>query len=268
MLDTGTAMCLADRRWGLSFISSTAWIRGTNERENFLDAFSILYLTLSTAAHSTSTSPAEATKELSTLYSSLISPSVHSSCLPAYCVSPLLIIITCFLSLLVSLPFTHCLQLHTYSQRGGCMGRKSECERKKEGRERVASICVLSFLFSWARTWVTSSLTCQWKRKNWQIVFPRCYAANCSESQEKAGFDYPSFPILLNYVVLSCSVFSKLNTRNNCDNCLFLNKEPEWVWQFPPNKIPYVLRVKSEYFFVFLGNRSVLMGLYNDRTEK
>lgn len=140
MLDTGTAMGMAGGRWGLSFPSSTAGIRGTNERENFLDAFSILHLTLSTATHSTSTSPAEATKELSTLYSSLIFLPVHSSCPPAYCVSPLLIIITCFLSLLVSLPFTHCLQLHTYSQRGGREGGggtgwKSECVRKKEGRE-------------------------------------------------------------------------------------------------------------------------------------
>lgn len=112
------------------------------------------------------------------LFQPHLSLPVHSSCPPAYCVSPLLIIITCFLSLLVSLPFTHCLQLHTYShtedregrEGGAGMGwkRVNVWERRKE---RVASICVLSVLFSWAKTLLTSSLTCQWKRKNCQIVF-------------------------------------------------------------------------------------------------
>lgn len=164
------------------------------------------------------------------------------------CTHPVLLLIVwvhCSLSSLASflswyhfLSHSACNYTHIRREEGAWSGRVNVGEGRKEVRKRVASIRVISVFFSWARTWVTSSLNCQWKRKNCQIVFPRCYAANCSESQEKAEFDYPSFPMVLNYVVLSCSVFSKLNTRNNCDNCLFLNKEPEWVWQFPLTKNP------------------------------
>jgi len=97
---------------------STAGILGTNKRENFLDAFSKLFLTLSTATHSISL------VEVHSLFQPHLSLPVHSSCPPAYCVSPLLIIITCFFSLLVSLPFTHCLQLHTYSHTDNREGRQ------------------------------------------------------------------------------------------------------------------------------------------------
>lgn len=175
-LDTGTAMGLAGGRWGPSFLSSTAGIQGTNERENFLDAFSILHLTLSTATHSISL--AEATKELFTLYSSLI-----SLCLCAHPVLLLIVWVHCSLSSLASfLSWSHFLS-HTACHYTQIHIQRTEREGKEEGpwggrvnvwerrKERVASIRVLSVLFSWAKTWVTSSLTCQWKRKNCQIVF-------------------------------------------------------------------------------------------------
>jgi len=113
-----------------------------------------------------------------TLYSSLI-----SLCLYTHPVLLLIVWVHCSLSSLASflswshfLSHTACNYTHIHTQtteRGGkeegAWGeRVNVWERRKE---RVASICVLSVLFSWDKTWLTSSLTCQWERKNCQIVF-------------------------------------------------------------------------------------------------